>query len=411
MYDLFLFNLVFQLFLKYLKMRGNYDLEMQEKKILESNDRIKISKFLKDLILDLKVMKEKYDKLTDGNIFINNKITRESLIKIEKSKNELMSVLKENLNVITKIHNENEFYNINELIVKSEYQESDSTLVTIKETSTYENFENSNSSEVSNLYFKTDNNISNDLINKDLINSKSLKNHQLLNKKRQLFSVHNSSKNSNSMIPLYNNISNLANSNRPKDRVYKSNIIVKCAFCKYTSKDKKKLGSFYGPFKDKGIYYYIHEYCGLFSPNIHIDNNGMLKYVIYDIHLSKTNICAFCKKVGASLKCLGEEKCGLWYHFLCAKMSKCILDFHDYLTICPAHKNQNEEYDYTPDLNSDIFCLVCDSGLDEDKILLCSECEKPYHTYCTNPPLNEVPIKDWFCDSCKKKTIKIINDS
>ena len=87
--------------------------------------------------------------------------------------------------------------------------------------------------------------------------------------------------------------------NRPKDTVYKSNIKVFCAFCKYHSHEKHtedKLGPMYGPFNYKGTYYYIHEYCGLFSPNIYIDDTGYLENVILDIKICKKTLCSFCEK-------------------------------------------------------------------------------------------------------------------
>lgn len=45
-------------------------------------------------------------------------------------------------------------------------------------------------------------------------------------------------------------------------------------------------------------------------------------------------------------------------------------------------------------------CRVC--GVDEDyeSIMLCDRCDAEYHTYCLNPPLDNVPEGNWFCPEC-----------
>lgn len=187
-------------------------------------------------------------------------------------------------------------------------------------------------------------------------------------------------------------------SNRPKNLVFKSSVIVKCSFCNLTSENRSKCGPFYGPFIHKGKYHYIHEYCALFSPNIYIGPDGMLKNVIYDIHLAYTEKCCYCKIKGASLKC---QFCKNKYHFVCAKITNSSLDFQNFRIICPIHKNLDNEYN--GDLNSDIVCRICQSGLDEDQLLICSKCELSYHTYCLNPKIEKIPDDDWFCNNCLKK--------
>ena len=36
-------------------------------------------------------------------------------------------------------------------------------------------------------------------------------------------------------------------------------------------------------------------------------------------------------------------------------------------------------------------------------MLLCDGCDKGYHTYCIEPPIEEVPEGDWFCPKCQEK--------
>uniref|UniRef100_A0A8C7ZZX7 [histone H3]-trimethyl-L-lysine(4) demethylase n=1 Tax=Oryzias sinensis TaxID=183150 RepID=A0A8C7ZZX7_9TELE len=47
-----------------------------------------------------------------------------------------------------------------------------------------------------------------------------------------------------------------------------------------------------------------------------------------------------------------------------------------------------------------VVCLVCASGGDEDRLLLCDGCDDSYHTYCLIPPLHDVPRGDWRCPKC-----------
>lgn len=45
-------------------------------------------------------------------------------------------------------------------------------------------------------------------------------------------------------------------------------------------------------------------------------------------------------------------------------------------------------------------CRVCGVDEDYDSIMLCDRCDAEYHTYCLNPPLEEVPDGNWFCPEC-----------
>ncbi|XP_053310212.1 lysine-specific demethylase 5B [Spea bombifrons] len=45
-------------------------------------------------------------------------------------------------------------------------------------------------------------------------------------------------------------------------------------------------------------------------------------------------------------------------------------------------------------------CLLCGSGSNEDRLLLCDGCDDSYHTFCLVPPLHDVPKGDWRCPKC-----------
>ncbi|XP_070766627.1 lysine-specific demethylase 5B-B [Enoplosus armatus] len=47
-----------------------------------------------------------------------------------------------------------------------------------------------------------------------------------------------------------------------------------------------------------------------------------------------------------------------------------------------------------------VVCLVCGSGGEEDRLLLCDGCDDSYHTFCLIPPLHDIPKGDWRCPKC-----------
>lgn len=52
------------------------------------------------------------------------------------------------------------------------------------------------------------------------------------------------------------------------------------------------------------------------------------------------------------------------------------------------------------------MCLLCGSGNDEDRLLLCDGCDDSYHTFCLIPPLHDVPKGDWRCPQCLAQVIQ-----
>ncbi|XP_075993213.1 uncharacterized protein phrf1 isoform X2 [Genypterus blacodes] len=46
-------------------------------------------------------------------------------------------------------------------------------------------------------------------------------------------------------------------------------------------------------------------------------------------------------------------------------------------------------------------CEVCGGSDREDRLLLCDGCDAGYHMECLTPPLNAVPVEEWFCPECE----------
>ncbi|XP_055475274.1 PHD and RING finger domain-containing protein 1 isoform X1 [Psammomys obesus] len=57
------------------------------------------------------------------------------------------------------------------------------------------------------------------------------------------------------------------------------------------------------------------------------------------------------------------------------------------------------------------FCEVCGRSDREDRLLLCDGCDAGYHMECLDPPLQEVPVDEWFCPECAAPGIAPTHDT
>ncbi|CAL1546882.1 unnamed protein product [Lymnaea stagnalis] len=48
-------------------------------------------------------------------------------------------------------------------------------------------------------------------------------------------------------------------------------------------------------------------------------------------------------------------------------------------------------------------CKLCRRKGDPEKMLLCDGCDRGHHMYCLKPPMETVPVGDWFCSECRPK--------
>lgn len=69
-----------------------------------------------------------------------------------------------------------------------------------------------------------------------------------------------------------------------------------------------------------------------------------------------------------------------------------------------SESDEGEERDTVDDAVDDAFtdvkCTVCESGENEDELLLCDRCDKGFHTGCLNIPA--IPPGDWYCPKCTR---------
>ena len=116
------------------------------------------------------------------------------------------------------------------------------------------------------------------------------------------------------------------------------------------------------------------------------------------------DMCVSCGSFGADEegRLISCTQCGQSYHSYCAGLNKVsssegkgsvLYDssFHFYLQLSRVMLKQGWRcLDCT-------VCEGCGKPTDESRLLLCDDCDISYHTYCLQPPLNQVPKGNWKC--------------
>ncbi|XP_012850772.1 PREDICTED: methyl-CpG-binding domain-containing protein 9-like [Erythranthe guttata] len=81
--------------------------------------------------------------------------------------------------------------------------------------------------------------------------------------------------------------------------------------------------------------------------------------------------------------------------------------------------NSNEDIDHFDAVANEIpkapwdkgICKVCGIDEEDNKVLLCDQCDAEYHTYCLNPPLAGVPRGSWHCLNCVAADANVVQDA
>ncbi|XP_045137261.1 NK-tumor recognition protein-like [Portunus trituberculatus] len=63
-------------------------------------------------------------------------------------------------------------------------------------------------------------------------------------------------------------------------------------------------------------------------------------------------------------------------------------------------KKQESELVLISETDNPTYCEVCNECDREERLLLCDGCDLGYHLECLDPPLDQVPVEEWFCPSC-----------
>ncbi|XP_063777929.1 histone-lysine N-methyltransferase 2C isoform X2 [Pseudophryne corroboree] len=187
---------------------------------------------------------------------------------------------------------------------------------------------------------------------------------------------------------------------------------------------------------------WAHQRCAEWSPGVHQSEDQGLVNVDKAVVSGSTEPCAYCKHLGATIKCC-EETCSQTYHYPCAAGSGAFQDLTCFSLLCTEHIDQALERskddancalcDSSGDLLDQLFCTTCGqhyhgmcldivvtplkragwqcpdckicqnckhSG-DDNKMLVCDTCDKGYHTFCLQPVMDSVPANGWKCKNCR----------
>ncbi|KAG8573357.1 hypothetical protein GDO81_012372 [Engystomops pustulosus] len=187
---------------------------------------------------------------------------------------------------------------------------------------------------------------------------------------------------------------------------------------------------------------WAHQRCAEWSLGVDPSGDQGLVNVDKAVISGSTERCAYCKHLGATIKCC-EETCSQMYHYPCAAGSGAFQDLACFSLLCPEHIDQAlERYkddancalcDSSGDLLDQLFCTTCGQhyhGLcleivvtplkragwqcpdckicqnckhsgDDNKMLVCDTCDKGYHTFCLQPVMDSVPTNGWKCKNCR----------
>jgi hypothetical protein len=168
-----------------------------------------------------------------------------------------------------------------------------------------------------------------------------------------------------------------------------------------------KCGPIYGPIKNQGKNYFVHELCALWAPAVFLNDKNKFRNLFDEIKRSRKTRCSLCKERGGVLGCR-IETCKNTYHYNCAKDENCLFAIDKYIIYCPQHRDEAPEeykdiekaYEEENEMLEHYICSICMSGLDEDHIVICESCDRGFHTNCHRPIIDLENIDEdepWYC--------------
>ncbi|XP_060900714.1 histone-lysine N-methyltransferase 2C isoform X1 [Labrus mixtus] len=187
---------------------------------------------------------------------------------------------------------------------------------------------------------------------------------------------------------------------------------------------------------------WAHQSCALWSEGVCEGEGQSLLNVDRAIDSGSTKHCAYCKRLGASIKCCAEG-CAQLYHYPCAGAAGTFQDIRSLTLLCPEHSELAIDKfvddvncalcDSPGDLLDQLFCTSCGQhyhGIcldmavtplrragwqcpeckicqtcknpgEDTKMLVCDMCDKGYHTFCLQPAIDSLPTNGWRCKNCR----------
>ncbi|XP_077411796.1 histone-lysine N-methyltransferase 2C isoform X7 [Vanacampus margaritifer] len=187
---------------------------------------------------------------------------------------------------------------------------------------------------------------------------------------------------------------------------------------------------------------WAHQSCASWSEGVCEGEGQSLLNVDRAIDSGSTKHCAYCKRLGASIKCCAEG-CTQLYHYPCAGAAGAFQDIRSLSLLCPEHIDLAMHKfvddancalcDSPGDLLDQLFCTSCGQhyhGIcldmavtplrragwqcpeckvcqtcknpgEDTKMLVCDMCDKGYHTFCLQPAMDALPTNGWRCKNCR----------
>ncbi|XP_078806750.1 histone-lysine N-methyltransferase 2D isoform X4 [Oryzias latipes] len=140
---------------------------------------------------------------------------------------------------------------------------------------------------------------------------------------------------------------------------------------------------------------WVHHWCAAWSEGVNQTEDEELENVDKAIISGTQQICEYCKRFGATIRC-HIEGCTRFYHFPCSAASGSFQSMKELLLLCPEHFNKAEEL-----AGEDSWCAVCDSAGDLTDLLFCTGCGLHYHATCLDTGATPILRAGWQCPECK----------
>ncbi|XP_048376953.2 histone-lysine N-methyltransferase 2C isoform X13 [Stegostoma tigrinum] len=187
---------------------------------------------------------------------------------------------------------------------------------------------------------------------------------------------------------------------------------------------------------------WVHHCCAEWSFGVCQTDEHVLMHVDKAVLSGIAEHCAYCKRLGATIKC-SEMRCNQLYHYPCAAGAGTFQDIKTLTLLCPEHIDQAPERskeeancavcDSPGELLDQLFCTSCGQHYhgacldivvtplkragwqcpdckicqtcrhpgDDSKMLVCDICDKGYHTFCLQPAMESIPTNGWRCKNCR----------
>ncbi|XP_041655057.1 histone-lysine N-methyltransferase 2D isoform X2 [Cheilinus undulatus] len=140
---------------------------------------------------------------------------------------------------------------------------------------------------------------------------------------------------------------------------------------------------------------WAHHWCATWSEGVTRLENEELENVDKAVISGTQQLCEYCKRLGATIRCHAEG-CSRFYHFPCSAASGSFQSMKQLVLLCPEHIDKAEEL-----AGEESWCAVCDSAGELTDLLFCTGCGLHYHAACLEIGATPIQRAGWQCPECK----------